>query len=537
MNKYGHFEYHDYALGAKESSVIQSDEPLQEGSKLEHIETGVAPWEYSSLEQDAYVTRNPFELYFNQSDLGYLTKAISDENGRFDHPIIIDIQFGEYYSMTGITIKSRNIIKEIKITGLRNNDIVAEGSFFATEKEQFYPLNLELVSQILVEITQIDQPYHFLGIYDIVYGRTRIFDDTTNESAKITNNFSVLGDTIEYDTLDLTVNNPTGEEGYLFQRRQPIYFVKDGNRRFKFFVNSGDEHENNTADILAYDEISSLEDDFMGGMYKDKPFSELVAEILGNSASYRIDSEDVLLDGYIPICSKRKALQMILLAANLRCYKEDVLVLKPLEASEQEEILDQSNILSNPKKSKKQPLRSMKLKTHNYSKNSEEIELYRWYLSQTELTQINFSEPAHSVVAYEVVGVDENGNDVLDIVPSVNVGFNAMDVNYCIAHCSTSKKVAIFGKGFSDSTSSVTAKNEIIDPNQIYDDYEIETTIIGNAKDVCHSLFELYSRKNSIQFKTLVDVKPGCVYNILGSDYYIKKKKDTLEGLYEVEAI
>lgn len=534
VNKYGFFEYHDYAIGAKESILIVSDEPLQEGSDTSQIETGVEPWEFSSIEQDAYITRSPLELYNGKDEIGFLTEAISDENGRFEKPVEISIQFDKYYSMTGITINSRNVIKEIKITGLQNDVVVAEGIFSATAKNQFYPINLSVVSEIKLEISAIDKPYHFLGIFDIVYGQTRKFDDVTNVYAKTTNNFSVLGDTIEYDTLDLTIRNPKNE--YMFQRRQPIYLIQDGIKKMKFFVDSTDDRENYTTDVLAYDDIANLEDDFLGGMYKKKPFAELINDIIGGIAEYRIESDEILLTGHIPICSRRKALQMVLLAANIKCYKEDVLVFKPLETSVMADIIDQTNIIGDPKKVIKQPVRSITLKTHNYTPTNEREELYHWYLSQTELTQINFTHPIHNIVAYEVYGTDENGQEIIGNVPSENVGFNKFDANYCIVHCSTSNKVVIVGEKYADSKSSVVKRNDILDRNQTYYDYTVDLTIMSDPDLVCESLFNLYAKKNSIRFKTLVDVKMGCVYNILGENYYIKKKKSTLNGIYEVEA-
>ena len=62
-------------------------------------------------------------------------------------------------------------------------------------------------------------------------------------------------------------------------------------------------------------------------------------------------------------------------------------------------------------------------------------------------------------------------------------------------------------------------------------------TIASKPKEICNLLYELYSRKNSITFKTFVDVEIGGNYSILGESLNIKSKKQSLDGLYEVEAV
>ena len=537
MNKYGFFRYKDFAFGAKESQEISSETEMQPGASVQQLKNGVSPVDFASFEQNAYITSKPLPLYDGSGELGFLTSFVSEEDGSFPDPPIIIIDFPEYFSMTGLTIHSRNVISEVQILGIRDGEVVERGTFSASEKVNFFPIILELVNKIEIAITKINEPYHFLGIYDIEYGRSRDFGEPEIESVRLTNNFSVLGDTIEYDTLDLTVLNPENEDGYLFQRKQPIDYIVNNSVRQRFYITSGDEHMNGNTDLLAYDETANLEGDFLGGLYEKYSFSQLVADIIGNSAQYRIEADDVLLTGYIPICTKRKALQMALLAANIRLYRSDCMVFKPLEASAREEILDQTNILENPQKTKKPPVRSVAVVVHNYSKGKEETELHHWYLSKTERTTIQFSAPMHSLKAFEVTGEDENGNEIISENESENVSFAETGANYCVIENSSDNKIVVVGMNYTDSSSRREKINTVIGRNQMYNDYEINMTLHGNSEETLGLLFDLYSRKDSIRFKTINDVEVGGLYKILGSFYHIKKKKNTLDGVYEVEAV
>ena len=50
-------------------------------------------------------------------------------------------------------------------------------------------------------------------------------------------------------------------------------------------------------------------------------------------------------------------------------------------------------------------------------------------------------------------------------------------------------------------------------------------------------LYDLYSRKNSIVFKSFEDLEVGGYYNILGENLNIKSKYHDLNGIYEYEAV
>ena len=538
MNKYGYFKYSDFAIGAKEDANYSSENPLQIGSSLTQLRVGVEPFDFASLEKDEYITSKPKKIWIGHQSLGFLTADVSDENGNFSEPVVLNIDFEKYYSMTGITIYSRNVIKNINISAFQNDVQLVSETFSATTNKFFYPINIETANKIVLTVYQIEEPQHFFGIFNIEYGKTRVFDDLSNVTVEISNNFSVLGDTLEYDTLDLRVIDP--EKGdYLFQRKQPIDFMIGEIPKARFYVDNGTELDDNTVQVLAYDEIANLEDDFYGGIYNGYPLNSLIADILsGTTVDFETKNTDnITLSGYLPITSRRKALQTILQGSNIRCYKGEKLVLKPLETQINDIVFNETNIINKPQKNKKQEIRSLTVKQHNYSKGPEETELYHWYISTTENVLITFSAPMHSLKAYEVTGVDENGNDIISETESGNVNFIKSGANYCIVSNKSSNKIVIKGLGYVDSTVNYIKNNPLIAINEVYEEKTVELTISSNPQEVCNLLYDLYSRKNSIKFNTFQDLKVGGYYNILGENLNIKSKHQTLNGIYEVEAV
>lgn len=539
MNKYGHFKYLDFAVGAKENVSYSINKDLQEGSALTQLSVGVKPYDFASVEHNAYITSEPKPLYKMQQDLGLITADVSDENGAFNEPIVLTANFSSFFSMTGITINSRNVIKEITISAYQNNTEISSETFSSSTKENFYPINIELANKIVFTITKINEPNHFFGIFNIEYGKIRIFDDNIGVDAEIATNFSVLGDTLEYDTLDLTLIDPE-EEDYLFQRKQPIEFIIGNTTKSKFYVDSGTKLDDNTVQVLAYDGISSLEDDFLGGFYTNYRFNDLIHDIFeGTNVEYATsNTDDVFLNGYLPITSRRKAIQTVLEGSNIRCYKEGKLVFTQLQSEMSRDLIfDEKNIIDKPKKTKKQEIRSLTVKQHNYSKGTEFVEAYHWYISKTENVRITFSEPLHSLEVYEVVGVDENGSDIIDTEQSTNVVFIEKSANYCVVSNKSSNKIVIKGLNYVESTVNYEKLNPAISMNEIYEEKIVELTISENPEAVCDLLYQLYSRKNSITFKTFEDVNVGGCYSVLGEILNIKSKKQSMNGIYEVEAV
>lgn len=538
MNKYGYFEYLDFAVGAKKYLTYSTNAPLQEGASLTDLKVGVLPYDFASVEQDEYITGSPKRLYDLSTSLGFLTADISDDDGNFTTPITLTADFSAYFSMTGITISSRNVIKGLNITAYQDNVEVASQNFSASGYEEFYPIEIELANKIVFTVSKIDKPYHFLGIFSINFGKIRIFDETEQISAQITQNFSVLGDTLEYDTLDLSIIEQ--EEGdYLFQRKQPINYIVSDKAEATFFIDNGIKNDDNTVEITAYDEIANLESDFFGGIYNAYPLDDLLADILrGTDVVYEaIGTDDIELTGYLPISSRRKALQSVLQASNIRCYKGEKLVFKALESVLNDVILDETNIVDRPQKTKKQEIRSVIVKQKVYSKGTDETEAYHWFISTTQDVLLTFTSPLHSLKAFEVTGVDGNGNDIVSDTESVNVQFVETGANYCIVRNSSQNKIVIKGLNYIESTVEQKKVNPLTAINESYEDISIDLTISANPQAVCDLLFDLYSRKNSIRFITLEPVKIGGYYSILGENLNIKSIKNTMNGLYEVEAV
>jgi hypothetical protein len=538
-NRYGYFKYADVSFGAKETANYTADFELQNGSTLTQLSVGVKPYDYASFEQGEYNTENPKKIYKSGEKLGLLSSVISDDEGVFENPLKLTSIFDNYHTMTGVTLNSRNLVLEIEIIGYRDDEEITRFTASAENKNNFFEFAMELVNKVDIIVKKIAEPYHFFGIFDIEYGAVRIFDDTTNSSAEIKEYYSVYGDSLEYNTLDLSIVNFENKD-FFFQRKQSVEYIVDDAVKTRFFIESGNELDEVQISFVAYDNISNLEDTFYGGIYTNYSLPQLINDIFENKEiDYEIDERlnDVVVNGYLPVSTRRKTLQTVLQGTNTRCLKKEKLYFVPVDLTVKDLILDESNVLSNPIKTKKQEISSMILTTHNYSKGNQETELYHWFLSTSENTKIVFNAPAHKLKAYEVTGVDSDGNETISTTVSKNVEFIETHPNYCIVKSKTTKKIVINGLTYTDNAVEYKKNNNFLLLNNNYAEKKVDLTLISNPQSVCDMLYDLYSRKNSIVFKSFEDLEVGGYYNILGENLNIKSKYHDLNGIYEYEAV
>lgn len=549
MNKYGSFKYKDFPLGIEKFAQIEAIGNIQSGSEPQDLVEGVKPYDFASFEQDEYKTANPKPLYLFQQSLGIISQQLSDENGIMaDSNDFVGFKatFEKPFILTGITVHSGNVITEAEIKFEyidENNETQIYTNFFAANnKTFFYEFGAHKINWLQFRVCAIKEAYHFLKLFKVEFGQTRDFNEHKNVKVSFDTHFSVYGDTLKYSTLDLSVIEPK-EADYFFQKRQPIDFVLNDEIQMRLYANKGERIDENIIQLTAYNEIANLEDEFLGGIYKDYPLIQLLNDILGEkdkyyNLSYAEELNNIKVNGYLPISSRRKALQTVLLGTNIRHHIDKGIVYKPINTTIlNNQIYDETNIVNNPVISKNANIKSVTARLNNYSKGKEELEIYHWYVSTTEDVKINFTQPFHDLKFYEVIGVDEYDNDIISETQSANVTLLKAEPNYCVIRNTSAKKIVIVGKSYIISTVDYVKLNPNIGE---YDDYEeivIDLTLTNDAQAVCDLLYSLYMRKNSVIFNTLVRPIVGEYYEILGNKLNIKSISDNLSGIYEVEAV
>lgn len=553
-NKYGFFKYLDFSASAANGATFDIARiALQKGfdtasGSVSKVFSGTGNQDFRSFEPQGFNLNEKVAL-FGQTGIaqGVITAYRSDSNGLFvdgesNFPFKLEISLTGYYSMSGLTIKSRNVIKSLKIEAFRDNASVASGQFTGSEKEEFFPLVIDNANSITLTVEQVE-PLSFIGIWGIQFGTAREFGDESIISASVSKLYSLTAKSLEYDTLDLTVLDPQRGD-YLVQNKQTIDFCVGYKNIERFFANQGAENGDNTTTIQAYNVVSIFEAQTLGGFFGAGANQVIRAFVKPLGYDISIDEwKEPDIDGYIPICSVREALQYIAIGSGLRFSNQDglyTLRVEPVPTEPEETAVEYTaaNIVGTPKYDKTDLVKSVTLKLHKLSQVKDTEELYHWYIAKNKKVKITFSSPHANLKAYEVTGHNADGDDLVAETPSKNVIFEKKEANYCVVVNKSSNKIVIVGNKYEDTTVEYISKSAELADNDEASDVSYETYICtDDPQAICDELLAQNNRRTKITFSTLDRPKIGKAYNILGDVMVITKVTDTLTGVYEVEAI
>lgn len=557
-NKYGFFKYLDFSASAANGATFDIARiAMQKGfdtssGSVSKVFSGTGNQDFRSFEPKGFNLNEKVALY-GQTGIaqGIMTAYRSDSNGLFvdgesNFPFELEITLAGYYSMSGLTIKSRNVIKSLKIEAFRDNALVASGRFTGSEKEEFFPLVIEDANNITLTVEQVE-PLLFIGIWGIQFGTAREFGDESIISASVSKLYSLTAKSLEYDTLDLTVLDPQRGD-YLVQNKQTIDFCIGEKQIERFYANQGAENGDNTTTIQAYNVVSVFETQTLGGFFGAD--ASRVIELIIKPIGYNVLGMDIAnaptIDGYLPICSIREALQYIAIGSGLRFSSQDgidnnrCLLVEPVPAEPEETAIEytEANIVGTPKYDKTDLVKSVTLKLHKLSQVKDTEELYHWYIAKNKKVKITFSSPHANLKAYEVTGKNVDGDDLVAETPSKNVTFEKKEANYCVVVNKSSNKIVIIGNKYEDTTVEYISKSAELADNDEASEVSYETYICtDDPQAICDELLEQNNRRTKITFSTLDRPKIGKAYNVLGDVMVVTKVTDTLTGVYEVEAI
>ena len=551
-NKYGCFKYSDFSASAANGATFEiPDVTLQpffndNSGNLQAVFTGRSQ-DFLSFEPQGFDLNKHVRLLdpsAQQFTAGVVSAYRSDSNGLFadgesNFPFKLEISLTGYYSMSGLTIKSRNVIKSLKIEAFQDNAPVASGQFTGSKKEEFFPLVIDNANSITLTVEQVE-PLSFIGIWGIEFGTAREFGDDSIISASVSKLYSLTAKSLEYDTLDLTVLDPQRGD-YFVQNKQMIDFCVGEKNIERFFANQGAENGDNTTTIQAYNVVSVFEAQTLGGFFGAGANQVIRALVKPLGYDISIDEwKEPDIDGYIPICSVREALQYIAIGSGLRFSNQDGLDTLRVEPVPTETAVEytEANIVGTPKYDKTDLVNSVTLKLHKLSQVKDTEELYHWYIAKNKKVKITFSSPHANLKAYEVTGHNVDGDDLVAETPSKNVTFEKKEANYCVVVNKSSNKIVIVGNKYEDTTVEYVAKSAELEDNDEASEVSYETYICtDDPQAICDELLEQNNRRTKITFSTLYRPKIGKAYNILGDVMVVTKVTDTLTGVFEVEAI
>ena len=235
-------------------------------------------------------------------------------------PVTIAWTSEEAMTSSGFTFTfdvGRNVYpNRVNIKWYRGETLLAEKDFAPDNAYYFCRNKIVNFTKAVITFDATRQVYlKPFKLFAIDFGQGHTFQGDELKSVTFTQQVDNIAQELPINTLDFTIRS---RGVFSFAEKQTTKLYINDSLIQNTYISSFSQKNLNEWEIKTLDCVSVLEDtQFKGGRYTDKKASELIAEILTvSNVPYEItDIEDTeTVTGWIPWCSCRQALQLVLFA-------------------------------------------------------------------------------------------------------------------------------------------------------------------------------------------------------------------------------
>lgn len=459
----------------------------------------VEPW--ATLETNQWILdggKKAFSDEPSEENFGLWSLSMSGDDCNFETPVVLICTFTEPHTTVGITFIFREDSDEyansVKVQYYDSADELITEKTFAPDRANYFASGLaENYTKIVCTFYGTSLPHRYLKLTEIKYGAIKIFDDDSIISAQILEEVDPTGSELTINTLEFTAYttdfallDPNGIYSAL-QQKQAIN-AKIGRADFgTFFLDEPESEDDDTTTFKCIDFVGVIDStNFMGGIYSGKPVSSLIGEIMSSAgvltSEYQLDTAlaNKTVDGYIPICTHREALQQVAFAvgAVVDCSRGKKIKIYPAPTTSSGTITHDEKFDGHKVKFTSL-VTGVEVTAHKYTVSSDASSAFEDILSIGTHT-ITFSSPYSglSAVGASILSSGEN-------FATVNVEMVGL--------------VSIIGKQYVDNTSVIGIYAEELPanakPNVISCDDNATLVSLNNASEIAQRLYDYYQNR------------------------------------------
>ena len=484
--------YDDIALGAKEDSSISSSDKkdfvILDNLKevVEYPNYAMCLPRYSKLDGTYVNTPNTFER------MGYISRSISDSSGIFANPPTLEFGFTKNFSSVGISLAfndySEDYCSKVNIKWYSDNTLLKEKEYTPDSYRYFCYGVVDFYNRVVIAFLETSKPFRNVFLTEITWGLIRVFKDDEIESIDCLVEIDGTSKEISVNTMEYSVRDKMGYD-FEFQKKQKQTLYFDEAILGIFYLKDGKQLSNAVYSMETHDAIGILDGTkFMGGVYDQVKAKQILESIMQDEGiPHFIDTalENKLVSGYLPICSKRAALQQLAFAigAVVDTSYDRNLYLYPMRTTDITQIR-QEELFTKLSFSHSDVITGIKLAVHEYLKGDETMELYKGYLVGS--TKIEFSEPMHAL-AIQGGTITEQGNNYARI-------------------SGTGVQVVLSGKKYIHNTFNINKDNDRVTHNRNIAEVKKATLVTKeNMQEVLERIYNDCIKNESISCRLVVD--------------------------------
>lgn len=473
---------------------------------------------YGTLESRQWLMDGSFfffpevpEAYF----WGLWSAVQSGESGAFTDPPVLDIQFSQAHSSSGLTLHfyapTGDWASKLKIQWYGADGGLLASALFTPDAVDFYcAKKVDRYCRIRLTFLETNHPGRYLKLAGLDYGVYLHFAGDEIVKAHVLEECDPLSAEISINTLGLTLYNKEGRfsilnpEGYfdVLQHKQKLTVWEDVRPEARstsstsycmgtFYLSDWENSGDTLADFTAVDAVGLLDGaPYDGGVY-DTTAGALAADIL-DGYSYTLDEELAAerVQGYLAAGTRREALQQLAFAigAVVDCSRSDLIRISPAPArasgmiAYDRKFQDGSKVTLNPL------ITAVAVTAHRYQAEDAASELYKDTL-ESGTYQVTFSAPA-----------------VADSLTVTGATLAGRGVNRCTLTVAKAGEVCVTGRKYVDSTIVLRRAAANLPPNAQDNELTVtDATLVSpdRATAVANRVLDYYAQRYEQTFRMI----------------------------------
>lgn len=484
--------YDDIALGAKEDSHIATKD-MREFVNLENLKSQVEYPNYAMcLPRYAKLDGNYSNTPKKLENMGYVSRSISNAVGKFDNPVVISFAFNHNYSSVGLSLRfndySLDYCSKLSIKWFRGSTLLKEEIYYPNSYDYFCYGVVDNYNRVEITFLETSKPFRNVFITNVTWGLVRVFKDDEIEDINCLIEIDEISKQISINTMDFTVRDKTGYD-FEFQKKQKQTLYFDEAILGIFYLKNGKQLSEDRYSMETHDAVGLLDGTvFMGGVYENIKVNTLISEIMQDeNIPFFIDDtfKSISISGYLPICSKRVALQQVAFAIGAivdTSYDRNLYLYPP--RSENSQKIKDDELFTQLAFAHSEVVTGVKLTVHNYVAGNEVAELYKGKVNGA--IKVEFGDPAYEL-SINGGRISSSGHNYANITGNGN-------------------EVILYGKKYIHNTTTLIKENEMITHNKNIAEIKNATLVTAsNATQVLNRVYENCLRNESISCRLIVD--------------------------------
>ena len=347
---------------------------------------------------------------------------------------------------------------------------------------------MDYYNKVVITFLETSKPYRNVFLTHIIWGLIRVFKDDEIEDINCLMELNSISEEVSINTMDYTIRSKT-EYAFEFQKKQKQTLYFDEAILGIYYLKDGKQIGEKRYSVETQDAVGILDNNpFMGGIYENMLVSEILDNIMeGEGIAYFLDDayKETRISGYLPVTSKRSALQQLAFAigALVDTSYDRQLYVYPEQTEVTAEFTGR-DIFLGLTVDHSEMVTGIRLYAHSYIPSQESAELYKGSL--TGETKLEFSEPYHSL---SIIGG--------------TIGKHGANYAYIT---SNGGEVVLTGLRYNHNTITLLKENPKITQNKnIAEVKEATLVTMENAQAVLNRVYDYYSNNESVSFRAVIN--------------------------------